>query len=107
MPPAKRRVPRAVEPETSSRSGHRSGIDRAWTGYAPRMLLRPLLLLLAAFLVAGCGGSEADVQAETTGGPMASSGSASDLSGTGLDGEALEVADFAGKPVFVNVWSSW
>jgi hypothetical protein len=71
------------------------------------MLLRPFLLLLAALLVVGCGGGEADVQAESTGGPTASSGSASDLSGTGLDGEALDVADFAGMPVFVNVWSSW
>jgi hypothetical protein len=76
-------------------------------GYAPRMLLRPFLLALAALLVGGCGGGEADVQPESTGGPTASSGSASDLSGTGLDGEALDVADFAGMPVFVNVWSSW
>ena len=71
------------------------------------MVLRPLLLLLTALLVASCGGGEADVQSESTGGPTASSGSTSDLSGTGLDGEALDVADLAGKPVFVNVWSSW
>jgi hypothetical protein len=29
------------------------------------------------------------------------------IAGTTLDGERLALADFRGRPVLVNVWSSW
>jgi len=31
----------------------------------------------------------------------------SEIAGTGLDGEALSIAELRGRPVLVNVWSSW
>ena len=71
------------------------------------MLLRPLFLLLATLLLASCGGSETNGEAESSPPVATRAGSAPDISGAGLDGEALGVEDFAGKPVFVNVWSSW
>jgi hypothetical protein len=85
-------------------------------------------------LIAGCGGSEgpADVAgsqgevaveppedgvarsdgaggagAGATGDGGASRPAAPPIEGTTLDGERISLADFRGKPVFVNVWSSW
>ena len=29
------------------------------------------------------------------------------IAGTTLDGEPVDLADLRGRPVFVNVWSSW
>jgi hypothetical protein len=29
------------------------------------------------------------------------------IAGTTLDGKRLSLADFRGKPVLINVWSSW
>ena len=86
-------MPGAREPETGGATGE---------GRLSAVALRPILVLLAALLLAGCGSSDADVQT-----PAPSAKSAPDISGAGLDGEALSLADFRGKPVFVNVWSSW
>lgn len=84
------------------------------------MTLRPVLLLLAALALVGCGANnpeiaapenqstaaaEAGTQTETRSTAPAASGP--EISGTSLDGEALSVADFRGTPLFVNVWSSW
>ncbi|MEJ7566641.1 MAG: hypothetical protein WKF41_00075 [Gaiellaceae bacterium] len=81
------------------------------------MMLRPILVLLAALALAGCGAGDSDVQpSATAAGTTVETGAEAetpaangspDISGSGLDGEALSIADFRGKPVFVNVWSSW
>jgi len=77
------------------------------------------LVVLTALALAGCGGNEGDGPAPSAATTPTAAGSTEretakppagngpDISGTGLDGEALSVADFRGKPVFVNVWSSW
>jgi hypothetical protein len=35
------------------------------------------------------------------------SGARQPLAGTTLDGKRLRLADLRGKPVMINVWSSW
>lgn len=64
----------------------------------PRLLA---VLALVALALVGCGGEGGD---EGAAAPAATEGT---LSGTTLDGETVALADFRGKPVFVNVWSSW
>jgi len=77
--------------------------------------VRFLLALLALLLAAGCGGGDssgggeqaappAQTSAEPEAGPEAA---APKLEGTTLDGEQLTLGDFRGRPVLVNVWSSW
>lgn len=61
-----------------------------------------LLALLAVLALAGCGSESASAPEET-----ATHGTEPSVSGTGLGGEPISLADFHGKPVFVNVWSSW
>jgi cytochrome oxidase Cu insertion factor (SCO1/SenC/PrrC family) len=69
------------------------------------------LLALCALVAAGCGGSameEAVPPADTT--PQADAANrtpAPQIEGVSLDGERISLADLRGKPVFVNVWSSW
>ncbi|MGI9113120.1 MAG: TlpA family protein disulfide reductase [Gaiellaceae bacterium] len=76
------------------------------------------IVMLAALVVAGCGGNESSAPASSAATATTAAGGAEretatpagngpDISGVGLKGEALSVADFRGKPVFVNVWSSW
>jgi hypothetical protein len=77
--------------------------------------MRPLGLLVAlVLLAAACGGSsEPETQAETqtttaratTAAPQ--TGPGSEITGESLDGGQLSLADFRGKRVLVNVWSSW
>ena len=70
---------------------------------------------LCAVLLAGCGGERGDDAAapaatptETALSPEASSRPlAPALEGVSLDGARLALADFRGRPLFVNVWSSW
>jgi hypothetical protein len=74
-------------------------------------------LLLGALVAAGCGGGEEDAAApstETSTAPMATTEASGDdrpvappIAGTSLEGEPVSLADFAGRPVLVNVWSSW
>jgi hypothetical protein len=70
------------------------------------MARRLALLALAAFALAGCGSAaegvppEAAVTQGATGGDEA-------ITGTGLDGEPISFAEFRGRPLLVNVWSSW
>jgi cytochrome oxidase Cu insertion factor (SCO1/SenC/PrrC family) len=70
---------------------------------------------LSAVLVAGCGGDTAEEATPTTTSttsatppPRSSSRpQAPAIEGESLDGERISLADFRGRPVFVNVWSSW
>jgi cytochrome oxidase Cu insertion factor (SCO1/SenC/PrrC family) len=71
-----------------------------------------LLLALCALVAAGCGGGspmeEATPPADTM--PPAEAAKrppAPPIEGVSLDGERISLADLRGKPVFVNVWSSW
>jgi cytochrome oxidase Cu insertion factor (SCO1/SenC/PrrC family) len=70
-----------------------------------------LLLVLGALVAAGCGsGGETEEAA-----PPPSTATitatkrepAPPIAGTSLDGEDISLDDFRGRPVFVNVWSSW
>jgi hypothetical protein len=75
-----------------------------------------LLLALVALVAAGCGGgSQTDEVAPVTTTPgettppheASSRPKAPAIEGVSLDGGRLSLAAFRGKPVFVNVWSSW
>ncbi len=69
------------------------------------MARRLALAALLALALAGCGSSE---EAAPPAPPATTSASgAVDVAGTGLDGEALSLAEFRGRPLLVNVWSSW
>jgi cytochrome oxidase Cu insertion factor (SCO1/SenC/PrrC family) len=73
------------------------------------------LLALSALVAAGCGGSGAMEEATPTTATTtaqatpanASRPPAPAIEGTALDGRRISLADFRGRPVFVNVWSSW
>ena len=74
-----------------------------------------LTLLLGALVVSACGGEENEAASSTetstattaTSEPGADRPPAPRIEGTSLDGEPVSLADFAGRPVLVNVWSSW
>jgi cytochrome oxidase Cu insertion factor (SCO1/SenC/PrrC family) len=73
-------------------------------------------LVLAALVAAG-GGDDENAAAPSTETSTASMGAtepsgddrtpATPIEGTSLDGDPVSLADFAGRPVLVNVWSSW
>ena len=74
--------------------------------------MRALTLLLLAAAFVGCGGSESaapPAPTETLAGTAAGTEttSSSRVSGTTLDGGSVSLDDYRGKPVLVNVWSSW
>lgn len=72
---------------------------------------------LAAFLAVGalaaCGGSSDDTAAPPTTPSTSSTPASADrdrapaIAGQSLDGEAIALGDVRGRPVLVNVWSSW
>lgn len=71
-----------------------------------------LLAVLFAAVVVGCGGSSDEVApppATETESPASASDRelAPPLAGVTLDGTAIALADFRGRPVLINVWSSW
>lgn len=68
--------------------------------------MRVAVFLALAFAVAGCGGEADTAQPETTS-PATTAAGSSPVAGTTLDGEPISLDDFRGRPVFVNVWSSW
>ena len=88
---------------------------RAEGGYSDRMrtLVGVLLALVAGIALVACGSStdEAGPTTQTsTTETLASDPSrepAPAIEGETLDGAAIALADFRGKPVLVNVWSSW
>ena len=65
-----------------------------------------VLTLAAVVLLAGCGGGD---DREAAPRPIATQAArvAPEISGTSLDGETISLGDFRGRPVVVNVWSSW
>ncbi|HXH89013.1 MAG TPA: hypothetical protein VNI55_10475 [Gaiellaceae bacterium] len=76
------------------------------------------LSAVAALLLVGCGGSEPEAGqpgttqsepgATATSAPSATpAGNVPEIAGTALDGKALDVTEYRGRPLFVNVWSSW
>ncbi len=79
--------------------------------------MRALILVaaLCALLVSGCGGGSGEEAAAPV--PMVTETAAPEdaamrpaappIEGTTLDGERASLADFRGRQVFVNVWSSW
>ncbi|HEY5873291.1 MAG TPA: hypothetical protein VIT46_08635 [Gaiellaceae bacterium] len=77
--------------------------------------MRWLLAVVALLVVTagvGCGGERPDDAAaprEATEPPAQSSNrqAAPPLSGVTLDGDAIATRDFRGRPVLINVWSSW
>jgi cytochrome oxidase Cu insertion factor (SCO1/SenC/PrrC family) len=78
------------------------------------MLLR---LLAAATLVtviaSGCGGSKDEAAPETTEPTRTTTEARSErppappITGLSLGGESISLEDFRGRPVLINVWSSW
>jgi hypothetical protein len=71
-----------------------------------------LLALLVAAVIVGCGGSSdeaAPPPATTTESTRADTSRepAPPLAGVTLDGDAIALGDFRGRPVLINVWSSW
>ena len=80
--------------------------------------MRVAVLLALVLALAACGGQEETAQPETAQPettqpetteppPTTTAAATSAVSGTTLDGEPISLDDFRGKPVFVNVWSSW
>jgi hypothetical protein len=72
--------------------------------------MRIAVALLVLAIVAGCGTSDeqtASPQATTTPPSASTREEAPPLSGESLEGEAIALGDFHGRPVMVNVWSSW
>ena len=65
-------------------------------------LLVALLLALAA-----CGGGSGDDSAASSTDVGSPAVAGVELQGETLDGKQLSLAEFRGKPVFVNVWASW
>jgi cytochrome oxidase Cu insertion factor (SCO1/SenC/PrrC family) len=75
--------------------------------------VRALLLLgLCALAAAGCGGGGGTMEEATPATAAAPPANANRapapaIEGVSLDGERISLADLRGRPVFVNVWSSW
>ncbi len=78
-----------------------------------------MLTALLALLAVGCGSGEGDETAATTS-PQTQTVTATapeetgserpaapPIEGESLEGETIALADFRGRPVLVNVWSSW
>jgi hypothetical protein len=80
-----------------------------------RLLARVLVTGLCAVVAAGCGGGGSGEQAAsqdpvpTNEAPSATSGRerAPMIAGKSLDDERISLVDYRGRPVLVNVWSSW
>jgi len=60
-----------------------------------------LLLAITTLLAAACTGDASPAQ------PVAVERPLPDLSGPRLDGGTVDIAEFEGRPLVVNVWASW
>ena len=69
--------------------------------------MRALTLLLLATVLAGCGGSESAAPPAATEAAAGTQTPSARVSGTTLDGNPISLDEYRGKPVLVNVWSSW
>ena len=76
--------------------------------------MRVAVALLALLAAVGCGSSPdkgAEPQQKTTVAESQMPGSnreaAPPLAGESLSGEVIALGDFRGRPVLINVWSSW
>lgn len=79
-------------------------------GYSERVRALALIVALLALVAAGCGSESGDQASPTTppeAAPSDGARVAPAIEGTTLDGKRLSLADFRGRPVLVNVWSSW
>jgi hypothetical protein len=76
-----------------------------------------LVLALSALALAGCGGDREEAapvmpdetlpETQPATPPPAPARESTVIEGTGLDGELLSSEELRGRPVLVNVWSSW
>jgi len=64
------------------------------------------LLALCALIATGCGGGSATEEAARPA-EAANRPPAPPIEGESLDGKRISLADYRGRAVFVNVWSSW
>ena len=62
---------------------------------------RLALLAVVALALAACGSGGQEAQ------PPEPTSDARGFSGTTLDGETISLRDFRGRPLLLNVWSSW
>jgi thiol-disulfide isomerase/thioredoxin len=80
-------------------------------------LLRPVVALALALLVAGCSGPSGDPSSTGNGAPALTLGLSTyapdqrvtipAISGPTLDGSTLDLHSFSGSVVVLNVWASW
>jgi hypothetical protein len=97
----------AFRPRTHSRS------EEGATVATVRSLAIVVTATLLATLVTGCGAGPDDEATVAT--PTVSEAEPSDLGrapapaieGVSLEGDPISLADFRGRPVLINVWSSW
>jgi hypothetical protein len=77
-----------------------------------RTVTAAVVFLVAASVMAGCGGSSDTAAVETTTPieslpPSPTRPAAPQLAGVSLKGDAISLDNFRGQPVLINVWSSW
>jgi hypothetical protein len=67
--------------------------------------VRWISIAALALLLSGCGGDGESAAPQPISTALARE--APDIAGTTLTGETISLGDFRGRPVVVNVWSSW
>ena len=94
---AARRSVATEQPKAPERRTVRVSRSRLWLGAAGAAVV--VLVAVGVILARGTGPAQA---------VRTSSGGAVSLSGTDpITGKSVSVADYAGKPVVLNVWASW
>lgn len=69
--------------------------------------MRIAVALLVAVVAVGCGGSDEQTTSADMPASTPTREAAPSLSGQSLGGEPITLGDFRGRPVMINVWSSW